>query len=261
MEIIDERIDKGKAFDWGKTSVDYAKYRDIYPQEFYDKIINRNLCINGQKVLDIGTGTGVIPRNMYRYGAKWIATDISEKQIEQAKFLSKNMDIEYYVSSAETLDFPDSSFDLITSCQCFWYFNHEQTAPLFHKLLKPNGRILVLYMAWLPFEDKIAGESEKLVLKYSPNWSGAGETEKPNFIPDCYKEYFELVNHEEYRLNVHFTRESWNGRMKTCRGIGASLTQSEIMKWEKEHTELLKRIAPKDFDVLHYVAITELKRK
>ena len=35
MEIKDNRIDSGKAFDWGKTSVDYAKYRDIYPQEFY----------------------------------------------------------------------------------------------------------------------------------------------------------------------------------------------------------------------------------
>ena len=71
MEIIDERIDGGKAFDWGKASSDYAKYRDIYPKEFYEKVVGRNLCINGQKVLDLGTGTGVIPRNMYSYGAKW----------------------------------------------------------------------------------------------------------------------------------------------------------------------------------------------
>jgi hypothetical protein len=30
--MIIENIDKGKAFDWGKTSADYAKFRDIYPQ-------------------------------------------------------------------------------------------------------------------------------------------------------------------------------------------------------------------------------------
>lgn len=40
MNITDENIDGGKAFDFGKTSADYAKFRDIYPQEFYDKIIN-----------------------------------------------------------------------------------------------------------------------------------------------------------------------------------------------------------------------------
>ena len=31
MDITDKRIDEGKAFDWGKTSEFYAKYRDIYP--------------------------------------------------------------------------------------------------------------------------------------------------------------------------------------------------------------------------------------
>ena len=69
MEIKDNRIDAGKAFDWGRTSEEYAKYRDIYPKEFYQKIIDRELCIKGQKVLDLGTGTWVLPRNMYQYGA------------------------------------------------------------------------------------------------------------------------------------------------------------------------------------------------
>lgn len=85
MDIIDERIDAGKAFDWGRTSKEYAKYRDIYPEEFYKKIVDRGLCVKGQKVLDLGTGTGVLPRNMYKYGAEWVGTDISPEQIEQAK--------------------------------------------------------------------------------------------------------------------------------------------------------------------------------
>ena len=49
MEITDKRIDSGKAFDWGRTSADYGKYRDIYPQIFYDKILARSLCTKGQK--------------------------------------------------------------------------------------------------------------------------------------------------------------------------------------------------------------------
>lgn len=261
MYITDENIDGGKAFDWGKTSGDYAKFRDIYPQIFYDKMVKRNLCISGQNVLDIGTGTGVLPRNMYYYGAKWTGTDISENQIEQARILSEGMDIDYYAQSAEMIDFPDNSFDVITACQCFWYFNHEQIMPKLHRFLKTDGRILVLYMAWLPFEDNIAGESEKLVLKYSPNWSGAGETMHPIQIPDCYRERFEMVYHEEYPLQVHFTRESWNGRMKACRGIGASLSESEIASWEQEHVALLKEIAPEEFTILHYGAIAELKKK
>ena len=64
MEIINKNIDHGKAFDWGKTSEDYAKYRDIYPKEFYAKLAELSLGVKGQNVLDLGTGTGVIPRNM-----------------------------------------------------------------------------------------------------------------------------------------------------------------------------------------------------
>ena len=259
MYIKDKNIDSGKAFDFGKTSEDYAKFRDIYPQTFYDGILERNLCIKGQKVLDLGTGTGVLPRNMYRYGAEWTGIDISENQIEQARMLSENMNIKYYAQAVEDIKFPCNSFNVITACQCFWYFDHEKIMPELYNILKPNGSILILSMAWLPYEDKIAEESEKLVLKYNPKWSGAGETLHPIFIPECYKEKFRLVYHEEYYLKVPFTRKSWNGRMKSCRGIGASLTESEISAWECEHINLLAEIAPENFEIQHYVALAELK--
>lgn len=67
----------------------------FYPEIFYNKIIERNLCIRGQKVLDLGTGTGVLPRNMYRFRAEWIGTDISENQILQAQILSDKSNVNY----------------------------------------------------------------------------------------------------------------------------------------------------------------------
>ena len=38
-------IDGGKEFDWGKASRDYARYRDIHPTEFYDRILSKGLCV------------------------------------------------------------------------------------------------------------------------------------------------------------------------------------------------------------------------
>ena len=263
MEIKDSRIDDGKAFDWGRTSKDYAKYRDIYPEIFYKKIVDRGLCIEGQSVLDLGTGTGVVPRNMYKYGARWTGTDISPEQIEQAKRLADEggMKIDFLAVPTEKLDFPKESFDVITACQCFWYFDHERVMPKLAELLKPNGKLVILYMAWLPFEDKIAGESEKLVLKYSPKWSGAGQTRRPNWVPDVAYKNFEMVEHEEYDIMVPFTKESWHGRMKACRGVGASLSGEELASWDAEHRKLLDEIAPEKFEIKHFGAITVLRKK
>lgn len=261
MKIVNRNIDNGIPFDWGKTSENYAKYRDIYPPKFYQKIIERNLCVKGQRVLDVGTGTGVLPRNMYKYGAEWVGTDISENQIMKAKELSDGMNIDYYTVATEDIAFQNETFDVITACQCYWYFDHEKTMPKFHQILKSNGHILFLYMAWLPYDDKIAGASEELVLKYNPKWSGCGERIHPIEIPDCYMEKFELTYHEEFPIKVLFTRNSWNGRMKACRGIGASLTDKEIAMWEQEHINLLENIAPDKFEVSHYVAMAELRKR
>lgn len=263
MEIKDNRIDAGKAFDWGRTSEDYARYRDIYPDIFYQKVADRGLCVDGQDVLDLGTGTGVLPRHMYRYGAHWTGTDISPEQIEQAKRLASEagMDIAFRAVSAEKIEFPAGSFDVLTACQCFWYFDHEKVAPEFARILRDDGRLVVLYMAWLPYEDEIAGKSEELVLKYSPDWSGAGEKRHPISIPDVVYDYFEPEYHEEYDVMVPFTKETWHGRMKACRGVGASLNAEELKSFEKEHIELLDRIAPDKFEVLHYAAISVLKKR
>lgn len=261
MEIKNKTIDGGQPFDWGRTSADYAKYRDIYPPVFYKKIADRKLCAAGQTVLDLGTGTGVLPRNMYHFGAHWYGTDISENQIAQAKILSgqMNMQIQFQTAAAEDVDFPNQTFDVITACQCFWYFDHERLVPNLSRMLKKNGCLLLLYMAWLPSEDRIAGASERLVLKYNPDWTGAGETKKPIQVPDCVYKKFETVYHEEYDLEVPFTRETWNGRMKACRGIGASLPPEEIRAWEEEHRRLLLEIAPEEFTVRHYAAMLELR--
>lgn len=260
--IVSKNIDNGKAFDWGKISADYGKYRDIYPEAFYERIIKLGLCTEGQIVLDLGTGTGVLPRNMYKYGAKFTGVDISENQIKEAKRLSENakMTIDYTVASAETIDFPCETFDVVTTCQCFMYFDKAVALPKIHKVLKKDGHLCILFMAWLPDESEIARTSENLVLKYNPNWTGAHWKRYEIKAPEFSAGLFEVENTIAYDLNVPFTRESWHGRMKACRGIGASsLSEAEIAEWENEHMTYMNTL-PEKFDIIHYATILNLRK-
>lgn len=252
-------IDGGAGFDWGRTSVEYAKYRDIYPSEFWKPLLEAGLFRAGMRVLDLGTGTGVLPRALCHTGAQFVGTDISPEQIAQARRLSRGMPIQYFVCAAERLDFSSASFDTITACQCFFYFDHKIVVPLLARLLKPGGRLAVTWLAWLPEEDRIAGASERLVLRYNPHWSGAGERRHPVALPPVLSSHFICEQEGQFDLSIPFTRESWAGRMHACRGVGASLPPEVLARFDAEHRALLEEIAPERFEVLHYAAYAVLR--
>jgi hypothetical protein len=79
--------------------------------------------------------------------------------------------------------------------------------------------------------------------------------------PELSKGLFDVANTVSFDIELPFTRETWHGRIKACRGIGASsLTERQVEEWKKEHKKLLSQY-PEHFTVPHYVTILDLKRK
>ena len=248
-------IDKGQSFNFGKTSEEYAKYRDIYPQELFDRLYALGVGKRGTRWLDLGTGTGVIPRGLARYGADIYATDISEEQIAQGIKLSKGFtNIKYTVSSAEDINYLENYFDVITACQCFWYFDPQVIVQKISKMLKPEGIFVKVYMGY-KLDDKIAEKSHKLVEKLNSNWDGSSVS-----LKDLEIHYFPEPHIEKFDVDIPFTRESWHGRMTACRGTLASMDEETFKKFEKEHSKIMSKL-PETFTVKHEVFITWYRLK
>jgi len=252
-------IDHGKGFDWGKTSANYAKYRDIYPASFYEKLREFGIGLPGQHVLDLGTGTGVLPRNLG--GARFTGTDISPEQIAQAQKLSQGMDIAYHITPAEEINFPANSFDAATAVQCFHYMDRSKLMPKLHHVLRPSGLFAICSMIYLPHECEICRGSEALVLKYSPEWTG-GNFKRREGLPafEWAKPLFEAKHHALYCEDIPFTRESWHGRMLSCRGVEASLPSKDVAAFTKEHWTYMQTL-PEEFTVKHQVAVFVMERR
>ena len=61
-------------------------------------------------------------------------------------------------------------------------------------------------------------------------------------------------------MGIPFTKDSWNGRMRACRGTSASMNSEIFAAWENEHIRMLEEY-PDSFFIKHYISIAWLRKK
>lgn len=252
--MCSEKIDKGNRFDWGKASDSYAAYRDIYPEKMYREFFRLGFGGAGGRYLDIGTGTGVIPRFMHGFGGRLYGIDAAENQIIKAEELSSGLYINYSVGSAENIPFESCYFDGASAVQCWRYFDKTKAVPEIYRVIKKGGIFIIAYMQWLPGESEIIKASLELVKKYNPNWDCFSErinVKSGTLSLDGFKKKKFL----EFDCDIPFSYESWNGRMIASRGIAATLSKEETESFSAEHLEMLKNTADENFSLRHQIAI------
>ncbi len=251
-------LDGGNTFDWGRTASLYAKSRNIYPSAFWDKLHELGIGKDGQHILDIGTGTGVLPMNMTTFGGHYTGVDHSPEMIEEAKVLVPSAD--FLCADAHTLPFSDASFDIVTALQCWVYFEKERLIPELVRVLKPNGQLYILFVTWLPDEDEIVRDSFALVKRYNPLWSGyMKRTER--FDPPWLDGTFTVENVVKQDVRIPFTREGWVDRMVASRGIGATLDEDQIERFRAELSTMLEKRVDESFAVLHEAVMIKLTKE
>jgi SAM-dependent methyltransferase len=254
-------IDPGREIDWGRTSQDYAEWRPDYPPEFYERLVGAGIGLPGQRILDLATGVGFLALRFARGGSVVTGIDVSEGQIRQARetAAARNLAVEFAVAPAEETGLPGATFDVVTASQCWLYFDRERAIGEVRRLLKPGGVLMLSHFCWLPRQDEIARRSEELVLQFNPQWSAADWSGEIPDTPEWAVGRFERTGGFVFDAPVPFTRESWRGRFRACRGVGAALPADEVARFDAAHAELLEVTVPAAFTVLHRIDCTILR--
>jgi ubiquinone/menaquinone biosynthesis C-methylase UbiE len=107
---------------------------------------------SGNKVLDVGCGTGVLAREALK--ARWcegwvVGLDLDEGMLEVAARTEPN--IEWRQGDAASLPFEDATFDVVISQFALMYFP-DRVAALreMWRTLAPRGRLVIT--AWAPID-------------------------------------------------------------------------------------------------------------
>ncbi len=125
-----------------ERALDYVKHRPSYPAEAIDVILTGLAPASQILAADIGAGTGISSRLLASRGVKVIAVEPNTAMREAAQ---EHSNVEYRNGSAEATNLPDASVDLVTAFQAFHWFNPEPTLLEFRRILKPGGRLAIVW--------------------------------------------------------------------------------------------------------------------
>jgi SAM-dependent methyltransferase len=120
----------------------YAQYRPTYPDEAITKVIANLGVLDTLIAADIGAGTGISARLLAGKSVNVIAI---EPNREMSQVATINPNIKFKVGTAEQTNLPDKSVDLVTAFQAFHWFNPEPALLEFNRILKPSGRLAIVW--------------------------------------------------------------------------------------------------------------------
>lgn len=139
MQGIDRFSDKAKK---------YERYRPQYPEEALTEILRQSGIIpyTNQKVADIGSGTGKFTKLLLDRGFEVYAVEPNNEMraIAEKKFID-NEHFNSISATSEDTTLEDRSISLITVAQAFHYFDIENTKKEFLRILKPVGKVALLW--------------------------------------------------------------------------------------------------------------------
>jgi len=140
-EVASEWVAGGQR-DWAKDSPEWGCWQipesdlQILPPD-----------MTGMETIELGCGTGYVSGWMARRGARVTGIDNSAKQLETARRLSTEHQVELTLlhGNAESVPYPDASFDFaISEYGAAIWCNPKLWIPEAHRLLRPGGQLVFL---------------------------------------------------------------------------------------------------------------------
>jgi SAM-dependent methyltransferase len=149
---------------WGARARDWAQLEDQQVPT-YEEAIRRTGIAPGQRVLDIGCGTGVFLRLVADRGGRPFGLDASEALLEIARERVPEADLR--TGEMELLPYADESFDLVTGFNAFFFAADLVAA------LREAGRVAksgapVVIQVWGPPERCDLEAQKQVARRYAP---------------------------------------------------------------------------------------------
>ncbi len=235
--------------DFGRTAKDYGAWRAGFPEALFDRLGGFGVGQAGQRVLDLGTGTGTLGRGFARRGCVVTGLDPSTDLMAEARRLDRaaSVDTRYVTAKAEATGLAAAAFEVVGAGQCWHWFDGPGAAAEARRLLVPGGALVIAHFDWIPLPGNVVAATEALIKAHNPDWSYNRLTGlHPNCLPHVGTAGFAGIETFSFDVSVPYSHEAWRGRIRASAGVGASLSPDAVAGFDAGHAALLKENFPAD---------------
>ncbi|MGQ0804227.1 MAG: class I SAM-dependent methyltransferase [Actinomycetota bacterium] len=148
---------------FGSEAPAYERARPGYPPDAVAWLCDHLRIAAGAQVLDLAAGTGKLTRSLVHTGADVVAAEPIEGMWRVLATSVPSVPIT--AGTAERLPFRASSFDAVTVAQAFHWFERDTALPELHRVLRPNGRLGLIWNRWDASIDRVRRLRELLASK------------------------------------------------------------------------------------------------
>ncbi len=214
----------------------YAKARPSYPNDLLDYLQSKDIIKPSYTVADIGSGTGIFTVQMSPCVEKVFAVEPNgdmRKSAEAAfeaysNILSVN-------GTAENTTLDNSSIDVVSVAQAFHWFDRAEFKKECRRILKPNGKVVLVWNDRDGKSDVIIDNFE-VNRKYCPNFKGASngiDFSKQGFA-DFFEGEYDLI---EFDNCIVYARAAF-----VARNLSSSYSPKKGDEYYDEYTNAINEV-------------------
>jgi ubiquinone/menaquinone biosynthesis C-methylase UbiE len=137
--IVDPDGRRGRASSFGPVADAYERARPGYPKEAVRWLAGSK----PRDVVDLGAGTGKLTRSLVALGHRVTAVEPLEEMLAHLRRAAPGATAA--VGRAEEIPLADGSVDVVVCAQAFHWFDHGAALPEIARVLRPGGRLALVW--------------------------------------------------------------------------------------------------------------------
>ena len=149
---------------------DYSRFRPGYPAALINALLDGIDEPAALTVADIGAGTGIFTRLLLERGLGVYAVEPNAAMRAAAETsLASYAGFTSIDGAAEATGLAAASIDLVTAAQAFHWFNNAQALAEFSRILKPGGRLALIWNR-RRLQDPLQRDYEAVLREFAPQY-------------------------------------------------------------------------------------------